>query len=58
MNTYEYEYWYRHGNEQEDFATKKVDALTESEAFLKVRETRKLMFGIKLISINGINVEP
>lgn len=56
MNTYEFEYWFRFGKEEQDCDTVKIEARTESEAFLLVREIRKWVFGIKLISINGIKV--
>lgn len=58
MNTYEFEYFYRHGEFEKELARAKIEARTESEAFLQVKDIRKWVFGIKLISINGINVEP
>ncbi|MES2864124.1 MAG: hypothetical protein V4666_08400 [Bacteroidota bacterium] len=58
MNTYYFEYFYRHGDFEKDFTTATIEAKTESEAFLQVKELRKWVFGIKLLSINGINVEP
>jgi len=58
MNEYEFEYWYRHGEFEKEFAKVKIKDKTESGAFLQVKEIRKWVFGIKLISINGINVEP
>lgn len=54
MNTYEFEYFYRYGEFEKEFATAKVEAKTESEAYLQVKDIRKWVFGIKLISINGI----
>lgn len=56
MNKYHFEYFYRHGKFEKDFATAKIEARTESEAYLQVKEIRKWVFGIKLISINGIIV--
>lgn len=58
MNTYEFEYFYRHGEFEKEFDTAKIEDETESRAYLQVKEIRKWVFGIKLISINGINVEP
>jgi len=58
MNTYEFEYFYRYGNEQQDCDCVEIEDETESAAYLQVKEIRKWVFGIKLISINGINVEP
>lgn len=58
MNTYEFEYFYRHGKFEKELATAKIEDKTESGAYLQVKEIRKWVFGIKLISINGINVEP
>lgn len=58
MNTYKYQYFYRHGQFEKEFSTAEIEAKTESEAFLQVKKIRKWVFGIKLISINGINVEP
>lgn len=53
-NTYEFQFWFRYGNDQKDFDIVKIDAKTESDAFLLVREERKWVFGIKLLSINGV----
>lgn len=58
MNSYEFEYFYRYGEFEKEFDRVKIEDKTESGAFLQVRELRKWVFGIKLISINGINVEP
>lgn len=58
INKYKFIYWYRHGKEEKDFDYVEIEAKTESEAYLQVKDIRKWVFGIKLISINGINVEP
>ncbi len=58
MNTYEFEYFYRHGKFEKEFSSVKIEDETESAAYLQVKEIRKWVFGIKLISINGINIEP
>jgi len=58
MNTYEFEYFYRYALDQQDFDRVEIEDETESAAYLQVKEIRKWVFGIKLISINGINVEP
>jgi len=56
MNKYYFEYWYRHGKEEQDFDTAEIEDKTESGAYLQVKEIRKWVFGIKLISINDVPV--
>lgn len=58
MNEYEFEYWFRYGKEEQDFDRVKIKDKTEFGAYLQVKEIRKWVFEIKLISINGINIEP
>ncbi len=57
FNTYKFTYWFRYGEFEKDHSDIEIEAKTESEAFLQVKDIRKWVFGIKLISINGINVE-
>lgn len=58
FNTYKFSYWFRYGEFEKDHSEVEIEDETESAAYLQVKEIRKWVFGIKLISINGINVEP
>lgn len=56
MNNYKFSYWFRYGEFEKDHSEVEIEAKTESEAYLQVKELRKWVFGIKLISINGMLV--
>jgi hypothetical protein len=54
MNKYKFTYWFRYAEFEKDHSEVEIEDKTESGAYLQVKEIRKWVFGIKLISINGI----
>lgn len=57
MNIYEYEFWFRYGLDQQDCDSAKIESETEEESLVELQKLHKWIFGIKLISINGVKVE-
>ena len=57
MNNYVLEVWYRHGKFDKDFEVVEIEADSDEEAFLLVKDLKNWVFRIDVISKNGVKSE-